>query len=81
MLWKWCAFSQIAPPPSKNNFAPPPPIKENKFHLAISACCQNFFYDMCATPADIVEEYLQRLAGCIGLASVAFVLSLRCVHF
>jgi hypothetical protein len=37
MLWKWHAFSQIAPPPPS----------KNKFALAINACWQNFFYDMC----------------------------------
>jgi hypothetical protein len=40
--------------------------QKNKSALAINACWQNFFYDMCVTPANIVEQHL---AGCIGLSN------------
>jgi hypothetical protein len=40
--------------------------RQNKFSLTINACWQNFFYDMCVTIANIVEEHHQHLAGCIG---------------
>jgi hypothetical protein len=41
--------------------------QQNKFALEINACWQNFFYDMCVTPANIVEEHLhhRHLVGCI----------------
>jgi hypothetical protein len=42
--------------------------QQNMFALAINTCWQNF-YDMCVTPANMVEEHLQHLqhlAGCIG---------------
>jgi hypothetical protein len=64
MLSKWHVFSQIAPPPpNKKQVCPTTTNQKNKFALAINACWQNFFYDMCVTPANIVEEHLQHLAG------------------
>jgi hypothetical protein len=30
--------------------------QQNKLALAINACWQNFFYDMCVTPANVVAE-------------------------
>jgi hypothetical protein len=40
--------------------------QQNKFALTINVCWQNFFYDLCVTPANIVEEHLQQLARRIG---------------
>jgi hypothetical protein len=73
MLWKWHTFSQIAlPPPSKKQVCSTTTNQKHtkKFALAINACWQNFFYDMCVTPANIAEEHLQHLAGCIGLLKI-----------
>jgi hypothetical protein len=52
IMSKWRAFSRIAPPHQQNEFA-----------LTFNACW--LYGMMCVTPANIVEEHLQHLAGFI----------------
>jgi hypothetical protein len=46
VLWKWHGIFADC---SITN-------QQNKFALAINACWQNFFYDMCVTPGNIVKS-------------------------